>query len=127
MRSHGVPNFPDPIVLDGRPRFGFSVRSGVDPNTPQFEAAFRYCTSRYRIFGNPPSQAQKAKWRTAAVKYAACVRSHGVAGFPDPRSDGLIPLPSAAYNGLPAVRRAEAACKALRTEGVLFGVPVPSS
>lgn len=125
MRSHGVPNFPDPIVILGRPRFGFTVKSGVDPNTPQFKAAFKYCTNRYRIFGTPPSQAQRAKWNAAALRFSACVRSHGARNFPDPNGEGLIPLPSADYDRLPTVEHAEQACRALRVAGVVFGVPVP--
>lgn len=42
MRSHGEPNFPDPNVSRG----GISIRiggDGVDPRSPQFQAAQRSC------------------------------------------------------------------------------------
>jgi hypothetical protein len=47
MRSHGVPNFPDPeFHSDG----GVGIRiggkgSGIDPNSPQFKAAQKACQS----------------------------------------------------------------------------------
>jgi hypothetical protein len=41
MRSHGVPNFPDPTVDNGA--IGFSMPSGVGPHAPPFQAAQRDC------------------------------------------------------------------------------------
>ncbi len=54
MRSHGVPNFPDPKVQTG-PYGGvaFSVDfggTGIDPNSPAFQAAQKDCGS---IIGTP--------------------------------------------------------------------------
>ena len=47
MRSHGVPNFPDPEFHSGG---GVGIRiggkgSGIDPNSPQFKAAQKACQS----------------------------------------------------------------------------------
>ena len=47
MRSHGVPNFPDPEISSGG---GVGIRiggkgSGIDPNSPQFKAAQKTCQS----------------------------------------------------------------------------------
>jgi hypothetical protein len=42
MRSHGVPNFPDPSVAQGGVAVGFRM-SGVDQNSPQFQAAVQAC------------------------------------------------------------------------------------
>jgi hypothetical protein len=52
MRSHGVSNFPDPTFQSG-PGGGLGVGirlngSGVNPNSPQFQAAQKACGS---IFG----------------------------------------------------------------------------
>ncbi|MGO9954535.1 MAG: hypothetical protein ACLP50_00900 [Solirubrobacteraceae bacterium] len=49
MRSHGVPNFPDPTIQTG-PYGGlaFSVDfgdTGIDPNSPAFQAAQQDCGS----------------------------------------------------------------------------------
>ena len=53
MRSHGVPNFPDPTFQTG-PNGGVGVgirignNSGIDPNSPAFQEAQKACGS---IFG----------------------------------------------------------------------------
>jgi hypothetical protein len=42
MRTHGVPNMPDPKALNG----GIAIGGrGVDPNSPQFQAAQKACRS----------------------------------------------------------------------------------
>jgi hypothetical protein len=43
MRSHGVPNFPDPQFSGGGVRIG---GTGLDPNSPQFTAAQKACQSK---------------------------------------------------------------------------------
>jgi hypothetical protein len=125
MRTHGVPNFPDPIPFKGRLVFGFTVKSGVDPNTPQFKAAFKYCTTRYRLFRNSSTPAQRAQSNAAALKFTHCMRSHGVNDFPDPDGQGAINLPTDDYLNTPSVQRAERACQSLRSGGFVFSVPVP--
>jgi hypothetical protein len=40
MRSHGVPNFPDPKAGGA---LVIGKKAGVDPNTSQFQAAQRTC------------------------------------------------------------------------------------
>ena len=42
MRAHGVTNFPDPTVNVPGILAGFSLK-GLDPNSPQFQAAQRAC------------------------------------------------------------------------------------
>jgi hypothetical protein len=57
MRSHGVPNFPDPQFQTG-PGGGFGVRingAGIDPNSPAFKSAQKACGS---IFGGAPTIAK---------------------------------------------------------------------
>jgi hypothetical protein len=51
MRSHGVPNFPDPTFPHGG---GVGIQlngNGIDPNSPAFQAAQKACGS---IFGGAP-------------------------------------------------------------------------
>jgi hypothetical protein len=50
MRSHGVPNFPDPTESNGGQAIGFHV-SGIDPNSPQFQAAQKACRSLSPLLG----------------------------------------------------------------------------
>jgi hypothetical protein len=40
MRSHGVPDFPDPTFSNGN-----IGQRGIDPRSPQFEAAGKACAS----------------------------------------------------------------------------------
>jgi hypothetical protein len=44
MRAHGFSDFPDPQVENGRIQIGpFGPGSGLDPNDPQFQAAWGAC------------------------------------------------------------------------------------
>jgi hypothetical protein len=82
MRSHGVPDFPDPNSQGAITGSGSSA-SGINPQSPQFQAAQKSCAKLAPSGGTPAQQAQNL---AQAVKYAACMRSHGVANFPDPNS-----------------------------------------
>jgi hypothetical protein len=123
MRKHGVPNFPNPIFILGRYRFGFTADSGVDFHTPQFHKAEAYCQRRFLGAGKQYSPAQLSQWHTRALKYAQCIRANGLAIFPDPPPAGQtglggpeILLPSTLPQnllGTPAWLHAQRACKAL--------------
>jgi hypothetical protein len=80
MRSHGVPDFPDPVGDSLQIRV--SPGSDLDPNTPQMQAAQKACKSLQPggTQGGTISEAQKSD----ALKYSACIRAHGVPNFPDP-------------------------------------------
>jgi hypothetical protein len=54
MRAHGVPKFPDPSTSNGRISIGVKggPLSGLDPSSPQFQAAQKACQS---ILGAPKS------------------------------------------------------------------------
>ena len=122
MRTHGMPNFPDPI----NGYFGFSVGSGINPSSPQFKAAYQYCGTRYLSLGHRSTPAQRAQWNARAVKFSRCMRSHGASDFPDPDGQGAINLPTASYRNTPKVQRAEGACKSLFVgQGFVLVVPVP--
>jgi hypothetical protein len=78
MRSHGVPNFPDPTSTGG---IDINSNSGINPNNPQFQAAQNACQ---RYFGPRPSGAEQAQAERQALAFAACMRDHGVPNYPDP-------------------------------------------
>lgn len=42
MRAHGMPNFPDPIIVQGGKAVGFRM-SGIDQSSPQFQSAQQAC------------------------------------------------------------------------------------
>ena len=84
MRSHGVPNFPDPKASAGG---GMSLTldkgNGLNPDSPQFKAAQKSC-EKLLPNGGKPDAAMQAKAQAQMLKFSACMRSHGVANFPDP-------------------------------------------
>jgi hypothetical protein len=75
VRAHGVPHFPDP---DATGNFNFAV----DVSAATFTAAVNACKAL-----QPPgtlSGHRSTTQQSAALKFAACVRAHGVPDFPDP-------------------------------------------
>lgn len=84
MRSHGVPNFPDPSG-DGSITFGSG--SGIDPSSPKFQKASDTCR-KLLPSGGQPSPQQQAKAQQQMLAFSACMRSHGVPDFPDPTFSG---------------------------------------
>lgn len=81
MRSHGEPNFPDPV--ESGQGVGLRLNHSVDPNTPQFQTAQKACAAYA-----PPglgAGGSPTKIRQQLEAFAACMRSHGVPNFPDPK------------------------------------------
>jgi hypothetical protein len=95
MRSHGVPNFPDPSLGPGG-TVGIQIKggSGLDPNSSAFKAAQQACHSL-----QPGGQDNgRGSFNPAKIApWAACIRQHGVPDFADPTNTGSgmkISLPS---------------------------------
>jgi hypothetical protein len=86
MRSHGVASFPD---LGGGGQFEFKATSGMNPQSPGFQAAQHAC----RQYLPPPTRnahpTEKAKLDMLNV--ARCLRSHGFANIPDPTTNPPSP------------------------------------
>lgn len=80
MRAHGISNFPDPSTDGGLQVDG----NAVGQTTPAYAAADKACASL--MPGHPPAGVPEN--RDAGLKYAACMRSHGVPKFPDPNQNG---------------------------------------
>ena len=116
MRKNGVPNFPDPEPSGN----GMKLSSeGLDANTPQFKNAQRACKRLLPNGGNSTPQEQADHLREA-LRYAACMRTHGVPRFPDPKlsGDGGIEWGELGPRfgtdpDSPQFKAAEDACKAL--------------
>jgi hypothetical protein len=85
IRSHGVPNFPDPVQT---PSGGYGYRTtGIDPNSSVFQGALQACKalpSPWNSTGQQLSSAQQQAW----LNWAKCIRAHGVPDFPDPTFSG---------------------------------------
>jgi hypothetical protein len=96
MRSHGTPSFPDPSSGGALPKTS-PQRLGV--SSSQLNAAHRACqhllpsaesvqqqTQQCMLTGDCP-RALVRQILTAELKFARCMRSHGVPNWPDPSID----------------------------------------
>jgi hypothetical protein len=119
MRSHGVPNFPDPSSRGG---IQFTPGSGLNPQSPAFQAAQKVCRPKLPGGGPGAIKATKAQF-AAALRFAKCMRTHGLPNFPDPISSvpagggpiisvhGMMFRPGQGISPLePAFRQAAARC-----------------
>jgi hypothetical protein len=80
MRSHGVPNFPDPDSKGVLPK---RLVAQLAAGNPGFPAAHRACEHLLPNGGQPtPAQVRQA-WNDMR-RFARCMRSHGVPNWPDP-------------------------------------------
>lgn len=117
LRSHGVPNVPDPT----NPRqFKTLLANNQSPAADTAEAACRHL-----LPGGGTSNQSAAPTHaemTAYVAFARCMRGHGLPRFPDPASNGELShemLANAHINiHLPAVVAAADACTTV-THGLL--------
>ncbi len=85
MRDHGISDFPDP-----QPGGGIAIQAGpgsdLDQNNPQFKAADDACKS---LLPTPSKQDQQKEFEHM-LRFAQCMREHGIADFPDPKpGDGI--------------------------------------
>jgi hypothetical protein len=116
-----VPNFADPKVS------GQTVRMG-SPRTiesPAFQSALRSC-QRLLPKGAPGPEASSAQAQARMLAVSACMRKHGVSGFPDPSSSPpsssagnsaiigsggyILAIPKSIDTNSPAFEHAVAAC-----------------
>ena len=83
MRSHGVPNFPDP---SSDSKFPSAQQLGV--SSSQYDRAQNDCQHLLPASAShqfPPAEVQQLL--TGMREYSQCMRSHGVANWPDPSLD----------------------------------------
>jgi hypothetical protein len=90
IRSHGVPNFADPKVSGQTVRMG----SARTIESPAFQSALRSC-QRLLPKGAPGPEASSSQAQARMLEVSACMRKHGISGFPDP---GTSPPSSSAGN-----------------------------
>ena len=117
MRAHGVTDFPDPSGSGGSGGISVHAQPGsdLDPNNPTFQAAQKAC-EKYSPEANL-TPAQRAQQQAKLLKYAQCMRAHGVTNFPDPGSgpNGGVGIKVTPGNGLdpnsPTFQAAQKACQ----------------
>jgi hypothetical protein len=95
MRSHGVPDFPDPAGSGGIPKPAV-VSAFKHVGNSEAEAAQNDCRHLLPPGGSLSGQAYRpvtAEDQQDYLQAAACMRSHGITNFPDPTfSDGSVNL-----------------------------------
>jgi hypothetical protein len=120
MRSHGVPNFPDPAG-GGAITKEAAVRAFKEVSNSQAFAAQTACR-HLQPDGGQLSRTQLAQRLSDLLAFARCIRTHGVENFPDPTSSGELTHEMLASAGVtvrqPAVLQAADACVGV-THGAL--------
>jgi hypothetical protein len=117
MRSHGEPGYPDPVrEAGGTVAFQITPASGIHTNSAPYQSAYGACHQQLPSgrTGLAPGLRQQAI--AAALKYSACMRSHGIANFPDPVSTGegiSIPPMHGVNPQSQQFQSAEKACRSL--------------
>jgi hypothetical protein len=112
-RANGMPNLPD-LRLDSNGQV--SIPEGTPEPPKSVERACRSIWERLPASASgdqerPPADIQ------ALLRYARCMREHGMADFPDPAADGRFPLPASLRGGkTPSFLRASQACRQLNPD-----------
>jgi hypothetical protein len=112
MRSHGEPSWPDP-VSNG------SFNVSIDLASPQYQSANKACA---HLEGGQQAAGQQQQILHAALAYAACMRSHGITNYPDPKVSGNgVSMGFSPASGIdassPQFQSASLACRPLAPRG----------
>lgn len=139
MRSHGVPNLPDPGPEGG---VELSPNAGINTSSPAFKAAQARC-AKLLPNGEPGGLGTASEQFTAQLLTASeCMRAHGVSGFPDPavgpppsspqefaiamgRGGVSLLIPKTIDVSSPAFKQAAATCRLGATVGDGQRTPAP--
>jgi hypothetical protein len=115
MRSSGAPGFPDPQRFVGG-NVKLTIHQ-LGAGSPHFQAALSACDHLLPPNAGSGSRAiaQQARAQLAdELSFARCMRSHGVARFPDPTAQGSLSVEMVRAQGIdvhsPAVLRVVQAC-----------------
>jgi hypothetical protein len=109
-RQHGMPGVPDPVLgANGK----ITIPGGTPTPTPAVQSA---CARQIRAvapnFFTLPNVSD-ADIR-ALLRWAACIRAHGLLHWPDPNPQGVFHVRSANAGTEVTYERANAACRSLR-------------
>jgi len=128
MRSHGVPNFPDPNSSGQIPKV-----SQQELNRPQFREAEKACQNLLPAGTDDmfaPGEVQQLL--IGMLRFSQCMRSHDVPNWPDPTTDSEgrpefpleeVPDTNRSYWRQPRIAHVESECQYL-LPSALGGVPI---
>jgi hypothetical protein len=105
MRSHGVPDFPDP-------QNGHFLISGADQSNPSFQSATQAC-QHFLPGGSATNGGGGGANSSAELAFAQCMQTHGVPNFPDPTANGALGIPPGVDANSPQFQSAYQACSSL--------------
>jgi hypothetical protein len=126
MRSHGVSDFPDPNA-SGQIELKAGPGSDLTPDSPVFTKAQQACKSLEQAMAGSPTEQRKNY--AQALKFAKCMRAHGVTNLPDPQPPGSGPQSASRKVGpngqsgngpdpsSPIFKKAQQACRSLLPSG----------
>jgi hypothetical protein len=116
-RTHGAPNFPDPTIdSQGRATFPPGTQTPSDATKQACQSIYNRLPAAARATGSAPDIAME-------IKFAQCMRTHGLTDWPDPDANGDFPLPAdlqTTYKSGPVWDRIKAgwdACRAFNPSG----------
>lgn len=103
MRANGVPNHPEPRLINGTITVPFNA--SINPVSPAVQTASKTCGYQYE---------QEAEETRSRIAFAHCMRTHGVTKFPYPTATGHVSVAMVEAQGInpqsPGVARVEAWC-----------------
>jgi hypothetical protein len=101
MRDNGIKEFPDPDSSGTLTADGVANGSSVDTTSAAWTKAIDACRDLQPA--GFTGHKRNAEQQAAALKFAQCIREHGVEDFPDPSPDAPMVdtnrIPSSATNG----------------------------
>lgn len=103
-RQHGDPGFPDPVYDPSDGNWHFAISPGTAP-----ESTRRACQHLFPAT-SPSPPVSRAEFQQL-LRYAQCMRQHGVPGWPDPNPAGDFALPPDLQVKTPAAEAAGTACQ----------------
>lgn len=106
MRAHGAPNWPDP---NSQGQFAKTASDSAEFRAP--EPAYQACGHLLPDHGQIPPAVQH-QVTLLALKFAGCMRGHGISNFPDPTGSGFEFVRPAGFNPQsPQAQAAQQACR----------------
>lgn len=85
-RTHGDPTFPDPVIdSQGHAKFPPGTQPPSQATQQACQSIYNRLPAAARISAPPDVQME--------IKFAQCMRAHGLSDWPDPDANGDYPLP----------------------------------
>jgi hypothetical protein len=96
MRSHGIPDFPDPSSSGGIPKEGVisALRAASNSQVQAASSACKHLLPPGGSLSGQPIQTITAQQQQDYLKAVACMHTHGITNFPEPSfSGGTVEFP----------------------------------